>query len=168
MDIEKVIAQIAVNCINTAISHTAWRDIGFARRPIVGSWFQRFRKPWKVALEKRAFREMLSLYSAAHVQAWDIPDSSIHQIAGIYNGSSDASQSMGFSSQQEGVVALSDRIAAYSKSAPGDWDKLLFEALKTMEVPDHKLRAKIMIGIVQFCTNIRHSKVYLMEHKPEE
>jgi hypothetical protein len=111
--------------MSLVLSDEPWQDIGFKRRPKYGAFFQRFRRPWRVALEDAIAREMLILFTGAHIAAGLARREQIEELISIYvrgpDGSSDLWKSFGYASRTETENHLDSSIATYLDSGIQEW-----------------------------------------------
>jgi hypothetical protein len=141
--------------MSTALEDQPWRDLGFGKRPRHGSFFQRFRSPWKVELEKAALQQMLAVFVACHVRAdllsmRDIPQVLDILVDGPPNLGHELWSSYGYGSRNEARAHLSGAVTAYSRTELQGWPSILHRALAVAGVPDEKMRASLIVGITRF------------------
>lgn len=149
MDI--VVAQIANNCFRLASSDGAWQAIGFNRRPRHGLIWRLTTPAWKIALEGRIHREFLLVISAAHLVAFDSKSEILHQLVNFYWGDDGGrfGRLFNFPSKASCGRAIDD----YAKTPFASWSNLLLDHLEVLAVPDAKLRARLLLGCVEFAMN---------------
>jgi len=139
--------------ISTALRDEPWEDLGFGKRPRSGRFFQRFKPQWRVYLEDAALRELVSLFTAAHVHAQVLDPRLIPAAVDLIlygeNGSLQLWRTFGFTSRADGFHGLVAAIQAYATIPPGNWSVRLVEALDASSIPDTRLRANILIGAVR-------------------
>lgn len=135
---------------STALRDEPWEDLGFGKRPKSGRFLQRFRSQWRVHLEDIALRELVSLFTAAHVHAQVLIPGQIPAAVDLMlygqNGSLQLWQNFGFTSRNEGFLGLVASIEAYASLPPDSWSTRLVEALDAVNIPDSRLRARILVG----------------------
>jgi len=143
--------QIAANCCRMALANEPWQDLGFKGRPRYGAMFRSLRPAWKVALEDKVLQEIIAIFSAAYVIAEADGGDLVEQLVRWYMEKPELSVAFGFHSQVEGAEHLRRAINAYVAASPRDWPNILSHHLPTLAVPDKKLRARLLIGGIQFC-----------------
>ena len=140
--------------LSTVLRDEPWHDLGFPGRPRHGEIIQRFRPQWRVHLEKTALKQMIAVFTAAHVQAGALDPDDLASVVDILvdgpNGSQDLWRSYGYTSRAEAESGLTQAIDSYVATDPQEWPTLLNAALDVSSVPDEKLGANLFVGIVQF------------------
>ena len=146
--------RVAGRALQAMLSNEPWEDLGIGKRPKVGKFFQRFRPTWRVELEHRIAQEMLAMFSAAFLLAEDISVESAATLAAIYTSTPDASTAFGFATQSAGETHLTASIENYMKLNTSGWPASLARRLDLASLPDGKLRARLMVGVIKLCSNI--------------
>lgn len=136
--------------LSTALRDEPWQDLGFGKRPSAGRFLQRFKPQWRVHLEDTALREMVSLFTAAHVHARVLDPLLIPAAVDILlygqNGSLQLWRTFGFTSRNEGFLGLVAAVQSYALNPPDSWSSRMVEALDAFNIPDARLRARILVG----------------------
>jgi hypothetical protein len=160
-------ADVVITCFRTVFSDEPWRDIGFAKRPRYGAFFQRFRSAWRTDLEKRTIQEMLATLTAAHVLAGRVSLDDIPTIIAAYTARPDVATALGYSSREESTRHLSQTIAQYCKTPIGDWAGVIAKRLAPASIPDKALSASLLVGCVRFSQNLGSMVLVLRRDRPE-
>jgi hypothetical protein len=145
---------VAATCLGTVLRDEPWQDIGFPKRPRHGEIFQGLRPAWKVALEKAVLQEMLAAFTAAYVLAGRITPDDTPQVIAVYTANADIIKDLGFSSREESVQNLNERITQYCATPLVDWYTTIAERITSMPIPDKKLAASLLVGCIQFSENL--------------
>ncbi len=136
--------------LSTALRDEPWEDLGFGKRPHSGRVLQRARPQWRQHLEDIALRELVALFTAAHVHAQAIKPTQIPAAVDLIlygeNGPLQLWQSFGFTSRNKGFLGLVESIEAYASMSPDSWSIRLVEALDASNIPDTRLRKEILAG----------------------
>lgn len=158
--------KIAAYCLSAALSNESWKDIGYGKRPKYGSIIQRFRTQWKVAIERTILKEFLIIISAAHIAGRIIDKSAIKELSLQYTvfKNKPIFVYLGYTSKHEAVDHLCSSITQYVNRDSEGWSSLLFDRLDIQNIPDEKLKAKLFVGCVNFCSTVRWM-IALMEKK---
>ena len=155
---KEALLKVCHTCLGSCLRDEPWQDLGYPRRPKHGAAFQRFRPAWKVALEKSILREMIALFTTAHVRAGVIPENDIDDVVYIYaNGwgpVTDLFRTLGYSSAGEAAPHLRASVHAYVTAAPGDWPRVLVARLGATGLPDQRFAARLIAGSAIFALNV--------------
>ena len=162
-----LVAAVAARCLNTVLMDEAWQDFGFAKRPRVGTLFQRFRPKWKFDLEKAVIQEMLPSLSAVHVLAEKMSTRELRTLVEFYTANEDVTGAMGYSSPAEAARHLLQRIAQYGKTPVGEWHNLMAQRIDPLSIPEIKLAGKVMVGCVQFSQNLGNMMLILRDSRSD-
>jgi len=154
--------------LSTVLRDEPWRDLGFPKRPRYGEWLQRFRPRWRVDLEKAILKEMIAVLTAAHLVAGVIARPQLPNLLQLYidgpEAPTDLWRTLGYSSRVEAQRHLESSVQLYADSSPDEWPKSLMQRLEIANVPDRKLLANLLVGVVQFGTNAHHMVSVLQRH----
>ncbi len=152
------VLKVCHNCFGSCLRDEPWQDLGFPRRPKHGAVFQRFRTAWKVTLEKLILREMLALFTTAHVRAGVIAENDLDDVVNVFaNGwgtVTDLFHTLDFSSAGEAAHDLRASVGAYVNADPGEWPRILIQRLGTTGLPDQRLSAGLIARSVIFTANV--------------
>lgn len=162
------VSDVVAACLTIVLSDEAWRDIGFARRPRLGAFFQRFRPTWKTDLENRATQEILAAVTAAHAVAGRVTSDDIPKVIDAYTASADLATALGYSSRDEGARHLSEVITQYCKTPIRDWHALIANHIAPNAIPDKKLSARLSFGCIQFSQNLGSMVLTLKQRRPDQ
>jgi hypothetical protein len=143
----------------------AWQDMGFKRRPKYGALLERFRPAWRVNLEDSVLREMLILFTVAHIAAGVVGKDQIEDLIRIYvagpDGNSDLWKTFGYPSRTDAESHFRAAISKYLESGMQDWLQMLPSRLGTLEVPDRKLAGRLTVGAIEFAQNVQNMVLHL-------
>jgi hypothetical protein len=136
-----------------------WQDIGFRRRPKYGALIQRLRPAWRVSLEKSITKEMLILFTAAHIAAGVVGRDQVEGLVRIYvggpDGTSDLWTSLGYASRGEAEAHLRESVSCYLDAGIQEWLHLLPSRLQTLAIPDRALAGKLTVGAIKFAQTVQ-------------
>ena len=159
----------ARSVLATIISDEAWQDIGFDKCPRYGSFVQLARAKWNVELEKRILQEMASILAAAHIVALDLHMNQADQLIALLIGGAERSgnlwQAFGYRSLDEAAHLLTTSVDAYVTTPASEWPELLAQRTNAAEVADEKLRAKLLVGTIQFALTVSDMVGIVREHE---
>ena len=148
------------NVLGTALRDEPWQDLGFERRPRYGELVQRLRPEWRVDLEKAILKEMIAVLTAAHLLAGVITRPQIGDLVQLYvdgpGAPTDLWRTLGYTSRAEAQTHLKSTVYLYADTKPDEWPKSLMQRLQVTKVPDRKLSANLLVGVVRFGTNAHH------------
>jgi len=154
---EDLVAQIADNCFRLVMADGSWEAIGFGRRPRRGLIWRFTTPAWKVALEDRVHRELLVIFSAAHVGAFgSTRDELLRSLVKFYWGVDGR-----FGQIFPSAEACQKAINEYLGAPCAEWHKLLCDHLEVFTVPDKKLSARLLVGCVQFAMNVPMIRLWI-------
>jgi hypothetical protein len=118
-----------------------------------------------VALEDAVAREMLILFTVAHIAAGRVGRDQIEELVSIYVGgaddSSDLWKSFGYPSRTEAESHLGGSIATYLDSGMQEWLLILPSRLETLALPDRALAGKLTLGAIKFAQNVQNMVLQL-------
>ena len=144
----------APRVLQWSISNDSWLNIGYGKRPKYGAIFRRFRPKWRVDIEDSILREMVSIFTAAHVLAGILEVNNLDEIIDIYvDGFGSATglfHTFGFLSRKDALTHFDEAIREYTEAEPSQWPEILTRRLKITRIPDRKLSAKLMVGSIRF------------------
>lgn len=156
-----MVREVAATCLRTALTNEPWQDLGFSKRPRYGAYFQRFRPKWRVTIENKVLKELVIVFTAAHVVAGAATPDDITEIVAFYASRADMVHSMGYMSQHDATQHMTVSIRQYLGSSPSQWHTLLFQRLDPASLPDKKMRARLVVGCVQFGRSLQNMVVIL-------
>jgi len=143
-----------VTCFSMILKDEPWQDFGFSKRPKYGAYVRRFRRRWKVDLEKRVLQEMLAVFTAAYVVANRITFDSIPNVIAAYVEKAEILNALGYASRDEGIQHLTQSIARYRNLPLRDWATPILERINPTSIPDKKLAARLLVGCIRFAQNV--------------
>ncbi|MGH6679446.1 MAG: hypothetical protein ACREDL_11095, partial [Bradyrhizobium sp.] len=153
---EAEVAQIADNCFRLSLSDGAWRALGFNRRPRHGLMWRVVTPTWKAALEQRVHRELLVIFSAAHLTSFDATrDVLLSRLVDFYWGNGDLGRVF------PSAEACLEAIKTYLGPSTVPWHQLLMDRLEIFAVPNSRLRNRLLVGCVNFSMNIKMIPLYV-------
>jgi hypothetical protein len=144
-DVLKVVA----TCYRIVLGDEPWQDLGYQKRPKYGALIQLFRPRWKVAIEKNALREMLAMFTAAHILGNAASRNEVEEFANAY---SVAGSDMGFKSRLEASGYFQGAIVKYLETPADAWPKLLFAGLNVNSAPED-VGARLLRGSCEVARN---------------
>ena len=163
-------AKIADNCLRLSLNHASWQGLGFKRRPRRGLMHQLITPHWKRSLERKTVRELLVIFTAAHVVAVDPEaDLLLRDVVDFYWGDGvHSATGLGFPSKEACLLA----IQTYTTTPSSDWHKLLIEHIDVFGLPDKKQKMLLLARCVQFTMSVQTMMLYLrldldMTHWPK-
>jgi hypothetical protein len=146
-------AVIARNSAALTSSDGPWEYLGYRRCPAMGVLWRIMTPRWKAALASRAFRELILLFSAAHIVACAKPSEDlIPELAEYYW--------RGVGGRLRSLIGISTRenigkaIEAYVETPSGNWHNLLWERLEGASLPERQ-QARLWAGCFRFCQHIQ-------------
>jgi hypothetical protein len=145
---------VAATCLGSVLKDEPWQDLGFAKRPRHGKFFERFKPKWKNELENRAVQELLATFTAAYALASRITSEDIPFVIAAYTAKTDLVTALGYSTRNEAVQHLSKRIAQYCRTPTADWHALIVKRIDPSSIPIKKLSANILVGCIRFARNV--------------
>jgi hypothetical protein len=154
-DMSDALGNVVATCLSMLLSNEAWQDFGFAKCPRHGRFFERFRPAWKSDLEKKLIQEMLSAFTVVHALADRIAYEDIPSVIAAYTERPDVVTALGYSTRDEFVQHLSERIAHYRRTPHDDWHTLIANRIDPNSIPDKTLSAGVLVGCVRFSINVR-------------
>jgi hypothetical protein len=149
------VARIADNCFRLSLAHASWQALGFRRRPRRGVIARLTTPAWRKALEHRVTRELALIFAAAHIVALARP-SLIHPLVRFYWGDGEDAAGRLFGSKNSCLLTINDYVAARE-----DWSGILFDHLEVSQVPDDKLRARLLFGCPQLVMGIQTMMLFI-------
>lgn len=144
------VREAVVTCFQTILKDEPWQDFGFRRRPKYGALIQRFRPAWKVALEKKIMKEMLSVLTAAYVTSGAASMDDVEEIVDAYTATPDLVVALGYPSKDEARCHLQESIERYLRTPPADWSAVLLSRIDPNSLPDEPVAARLFLGCAQF------------------
>ena len=151
----KAVAQI----FRTSLSDEPWQTIGFRCRPKYGAIFKRLRPEWKVNLEGSVLKEMIVLFTTAYILAGTIKANEIDEVVNFYadgyGSVTDLFRTIGYKTKLEACAHLRDSIRLYVDTDASEWPGIMLDRLKIKELPDEKLAACIIVGVIRFIESVR-------------
>jgi hypothetical protein len=162
------ITSVAHFALSTVLRDEPWHDLGFSGRPRHGQIVQRFRPQWRVHLEKTALKQMIAVFTAAHVHAGALDPDDLSGVVDILvdgpNGSQDLWRTYGYTSRAEAESSLTQAIDSYVASDPQGWPTLLNAALDVSSIPDERLAANLFVGTVRFAQTAEDMLPFLRQN----
>lgn len=146
---------VVATCCHTILMDEPWQDLGFPKRPRYGSFFQRFRPEWKVAIEKRVVQEMLAAVTAVHIVGGAVSKSDVHDIVDAYTSLPEVVAALGYGSAEEAGQRLHDAIEKYIVEPTDRWPALLTLRIDPNSLPERAVAARLLVGCVQFGMNLQ-------------
>jgi hypothetical protein len=148
------ITRAAHFALSTVLRDEPWQDLGFTKRPQYGAIVQRFRPLWRVRLEKTALKQMIEIFTAAHVHAGSLDEVDVPNVVEIIldgpNGTQELWRSYGYTSRTEAKDHFTRAIEDYVESESQGWASILGSALDVSSVPNEILAANLFVGVVRF------------------
>jgi hypothetical protein len=157
--------RIAVSCMRMVLSDEPWHDLGYKRRPRYGGILKRLRPQWKVALENKMLQQMIALLSVAYISGFGCTRHLQQQLVNKYLATPELITAFGYSSQFDGVSDLNEAIDEYASSDRQGWHKILIGKLDAMNIPDKKVRGRLIVGCITFCRSVEAMTAYLPESR---
>jgi hypothetical protein len=158
---------VAATCLGSLLKDEPWQDLGFAKRPRHGKFFERFRPKWKNELENKAVQEILATFTAAYALASRITSEDIPSVIALYTAKADLVTALGYSSRDEAARHLSERIAQYCRTPTADWHALIVKQIDPSSIPNKKLSANILVGCIRFTRNAG-MMIHALEKPPKK
>jgi hypothetical protein len=135
------IPTIADRCFRLSVRHDTWQSLGFRRRPARIGIFRLTKPRWKIAFENRVCREMLTIFSAAHIEAFRTDrENLLRQLVRFYWDDRSGSVSPMFQSKDACLNAIQQYVAAPITK----WPDIFVERINLVSVPESKLKQLIL------------------------
>jgi hypothetical protein len=159
------VLRVAVSCLGSVMKDDPWQDMGFRKRPRHGRWFQQFRAPWRVMLERSILQEMLILFTAAHVVAGVLSKAELGELVHVYvdgpDGTGDLWATFGYPSRDQARGHLTDSIQLYVDAGIREWLNLFPQRIGSLAIPDSAMASRITGGALRFAQNVQSTVVIL-------
>ena len=147
------VAGVISDAFMTVCDDDAWRILGFKRRPRGGWLLQKLRRRWKVELENKALREMISLVVAAYVSADVLTADTVNTVAAQCTSTPKLVRAFGYESKDTAETDLCASLQAYINVPAERWPALLLHRLDPAQLPDKELTARLVVGCARFVAN---------------
>jgi hypothetical protein len=133
-----------------------WQDFGYRKRPKYGAIVQKWRRQWKVELEKAILREIFVSTIALFVLAKKIKLADVPSVIEFVDEVMDRDLAnefyfspLGYTSRDEAVADAVNMAEEYCREDSKRWASIWIRRLAVGKIPNDKVKARILAGCVK-------------------